>query len=139
MEQVLLKKEKKYDTYRIRKKLLEKLLQGENLILQELRSQYKNSTVSIEFTGVGFFTDFNVHNCKPIANGKYFQIGDINAFIDGDDSKIGFILFIKNGFLSLLEGYTISLNEWPEEYNNIVLKYNDNDIRDLEELRKIWA
>jgi len=96
-------------------KFLEKPTQT-NLIL---RKQYACSRHKREFTGKGFFVDFilpsdisKVQNHLDLhANGK------INNNID-----VGFILFIKNGILDCLEGFTY-YGEWPEKIMNCELFY----------------
>jgi hypothetical protein len=127
------------------KKLIEMLLAGDDLVLKGLRNQYLNSKVeSREFTGAGFYTDFKTEsNIPPVAKGKSFQIGDVFASMGNIKAAFGFILFIEKGYLSLLEGYTLSSDVWPNEYSNILLDYHwigdrlENQ-RDFEKLRAKW-
>jgi hypothetical protein len=52
----------------------------------------------------------------------------------------GFVLFIENGYLSFLEGYTLSSDIWPDEYSNVMLVYNGpGGTRDIEKLKTKWT
>ena len=124
------------------KKLMDMFLDGNEPVLEELRDQYKNSIVeSRKFTGAGFFTHFKVDKgISPLAGRKSFQISDIDVTSDSVKGAFGFILFINEGYLSMLEGYTLSTEVWPEDYSNIVLSYfGSGGARDLEKLKKRWA
>ena len=124
------------------KKLMEMLLDGDDLVLEELRNQYHNSIIeSRKFTGAGFFTHFKVKKgIPPVAEGKSFQIRDIRVTADSVTGAFGFILFINEGYLSMLEGYTLSTEVWPEDYSNVVLSYFGlRGLRDLEKLKKKWV
>lgn len=121
------------------KKLMEMLLAGDDPVLEGLRFQYRESTVEpATFTGAGFYTHFKIKpGVAPVAGGKTFQIGDINASFGDVSEAFGFILFIKNGYLLMLEGYTLSYDTWPGDYANVTLVYNDGK-RELQKLRASW-
>ena len=126
----------------LEKKLMEMLLSGDDIVLEELRIQYNNSVVeSREFTGVGFFTNFNIiPGILPLANSKNFVFGDINATIEGTKNSLGFILFVRDGYISMLEGYTYGSDKWPDNYSNLVISYfGPEGKRDLQKLREKWS
>lgn len=100
--------------------IMNKLLEGE--LFADLRNQYKSATIrSREFTGVGFFTTFDVQNYTP----QYSFSGRIDdVAIEFPDSKgdACFILYIENGIIDTLEGFTIG-EDWNYNYDNIEVVY----------------
>jgi hypothetical protein len=115
--------------------VMSKLLAGDDPVLECLREQYKNAHAEKrEFTGHGFFTDFSFKNPVPIIeNEKSFQIDDIAGI--ANNTNVDFVLFIDNGILMMLEGFTYG-EPWPERINSFELFYGNNENRDLEKLRK---
>mgnify|MGYP001096590991 CR=1 FL=1 len=122
------------------KKLMEMLLSGDDEVLNKLRQQYEVAKVeSREFSCVGFYTSFLVENrCDLCINNKSFHIGDVDSNIDGIEGAVGFVLFVKNGYITLLEGYTNAVDTWPKLYDKIVLSYDSGEIRNIENLRTKW-
>lgn len=67
-------------------------------------------------TGVGIFVDLSM----PLSTSR---VGNINAEVTTDyrtkmpapDDLVGFTLFIRDGVLSLLEGYTYGDVAWPDD------------------------
>jgi hypothetical protein len=124
------------------KKAMQMLLAGSDEVLRGLRDQYANATSQpVEFTGAGFYTNFFVKSgTPPVADGKTFQIDDVEVILNGKRSAVGIILFVNDGILSMLEGYTLTAEEWPNEYKKIEFTYRGNaNTRDISTLRKIWA
>jgi hypothetical protein len=79
-----------------------------------VRQQLAHATVTKrEFTGVGFFTEFvlpehaTVRRDLPDAT-----IGDVGAEFPGLQHGAGFVLFIRGGVVTMLEGYTYD-EPWP--------------------------
>ena len=86
-------------------------------ISKKLYEQFKVAEVKErEYTGTGFFTYFYINdNTKDIflSNGN-MQLGGIHAEIKGLKNGAGFVLYVENGRLKALEGY--SYNEtWPNQ------------------------
>ena len=108
----------------LEREVLEKLLTGDNSQLEILRNQLTNATVSSrEFTGVGFFANFHVPpDMVRLSNRKRLTIGDIAANIEGLKHGAGFLLFIDDGVLEFLEGFTYD-ETWPEKIENFKLTY----------------
>lgn len=120
-------------------KVMEMLLCGENEVLEKLRRQFKTAKVKRrEFTGVGFFTDFTVEkNLDFSINNKTFCYGDVYSNERGIVGDLGFILFIKNGYIDMLEGYTV-YDVWPKECESIHLTYDTGGKRDIEKISVAW-
>lgn len=122
-------------------RVIEMLLSGEDYVLSILRQQYKNARIiSEECNNVGFYINYQIDDA-PIIPNEYngtFQIGDLNGTVDNIDSAVGFVLFIKNGYIIMLEGYTNTLDQWPESDSQIKLQY-DSKQRDYVSLRKKWT
>ncbi len=120
---------------------MEMLLAGNDDVLIRLREQYKSSKViSREHSEVGFFTTFLQQDRNDLCiDGKSFQIGDVDGSVNGIDGAVGFVLYIKNGFISMLEGYTNAIDKWPEVDDEIVLTYDSGNERDVERLKRKWA
>lgn len=118
--------------------VMTKLLSGEDPILSLLREQFKKALVEKrEFTRTGFFTDFYFKNpVQQIESCKNFHIGDVAGTIN--DTGVDFVLFIDNGLISLLEGYTFG-DPWPEHINKFELGYWGDGERDMKRLCKKWA
>lgn len=69
-----------------------------------------------------------------------FCFGDVGASFDQDNRKqeVGFLLWIKAGYVDCLEAYTYGFEKWPEEDTPFQLFYFGNK-RDLEYLRRNWS
>jgi hypothetical protein len=116
------------------------LLAGDDPVLHTLRTQLQHSTrTSRELTGVGFYTNFLVASDAPRLSGNpSFHIGDLFAEMEGLQFGTGFVLFVTEGSLTLLEACTYS-EDWPNKVLSYKLIYLKNGItdgkRDLEALR----
>jgi hypothetical protein len=100
------------------------LLTGDQPVLAALRSQAKRSTVvSREYTGVGFFCHFAVSEETPsLPQTANFELGDVSAEIKGLAQGAGFVLFVRNGRMVTLEGFSYD-EPWPEVADDFVLSY----------------
>jgi hypothetical protein len=112
---------------------LEMLLRGNDEVLDVLRQQAKHAQVSSrEMTGVGFFTYFAVPAEMPRINGQpALKLGDVNGAADNVKHGLGFLLYITDGVLSMLEGYTYD-EPWPDEVRGLVLAYSTGQVRKLD-------
>ena len=96
--------------------ILNALLAGEAPQLEPLRAQvHVASVLRRELSGVGFFTHFAVPPDvpRPGVVGR-MVLSDIGADIEGVVHGSGFALFIQDGILDFLEGFTYS-DPWPAE------------------------
>jgi hypothetical protein len=128
----------KHENLEIR--LMTMLLAGDDITLKQLREQYAHaSVVSRESSDVGFFTTFSLQGRDDLrVNNKSFQIGDVDGNLNEIYGAVGFILYIKNGFISTLEGYTNAIDKWPEDDEEIILKYDSGNERDIKRLISKW-
>ena len=119
------------------KDIMKLLLTGPDDFFDILREQYANAEVkSREYTGVGFFTVYQIKDhCRRVEN-RNFQIADGEGSLNEDNVSIGFVLFIREGKLETLEGFTYD-DRWPEKIYKYKLWYTDNR-RDYEALREKW-
>ena len=109
--------------------VMNKLLEGSEDFLVALREQYSKATIaSREFTGVGFFTTFDVpsHLAYGSLKGRIF---DVEAIIPGYDSYF-FILYIENGIFDVLEGF--STLDWKEYYEEAEVVHFHEDRREFD-------
>jgi len=122
---------------------LDWLLSGEDPVLELLRKQLASAiAISREFTGYGFYLSFvlpeNIDKLDehfPVRSS--FSFGDVEAKLASLKHGAGFLLWIKNGFLSTLEGYTYD-EEWPRVIDSFELHYLNGKKRDLKKIRREW-
>ena len=125
---------------RLADQVMNLLLNGEDEVLRILREQYKNAGIVLEEDNEsGFYINYYVDRIiNPISLvNSTFQIGDVDGMINGIDGAVGFILYIKDGYLEMLEGYTNAVDKWPETDAEINLDY-DSQPRNYELLQKKW-
>ena len=120
----------------LEERVIRMLLAGDNPILATLRSQAENLAVSSrELTGVGFFTRLVVReNAPSIGIERSFKLGDVNGTAENVRNGLGFLLFVEDGFLSALEGYTYD-DRWSDDVRGLDLDYSGGSNRNLERLR----
>ncbi|HVS09242.1 MAG TPA: hypothetical protein VMS76_05145 [Planctomycetota bacterium] len=113
--------------------VLRTFLDGDHPVLAALRDHLAACWVSDRYyTGVGFYTDLEMPpetRAAPIDAG---HIGDVTAQIEGLDHGAGFILFIADGRLSLLEGFSYG-GDWPSVIGKFTVRY-EREERDLSDL-----
>jgi len=51
-----------------------------------------------------------------------FELGDVDARMDGLEHGAGFLLFVRKGRMTILEGYSYE-EPWPKERRNLELSY----------------
>jgi hypothetical protein len=104
--------------------VLDKLLAGDPPALATLRAQAEKARLfGRELSGVGFFCSFEVPPEAPRLEGLVdFQIDDVDAFVHGLAHGAGFVLFIRDGRLDMLEGFSYG-EPWPEEVKQFTLTY----------------
>lgn len=115
--------------------VLDKLLAGDHPSLMVLRRQLEASLVKErKFSGKGFFTELHVPEDAPPAptSKSRVRFGDVIADVEGVEHGVGFLLFIDDGRLVMLEGYTFE-GPWPEHAKLHRLAYTSKS-RDLSEL-----
>jgi hypothetical protein len=117
----------------LEKQVLDMLLHGQDEALTILRQQAKQLEVSSrEMTGVGFYTEFVVPPDLPRVPGSpTFKLGDVNGTANNVSNGLGFLLYVKDGVLSMLEGYTYD-EPWPDAVSGLVLTYASMEGRKLD-------
>jgi hypothetical protein len=110
------------------------LLDGTHPYLKQLREQYELADAELTLTDAGFFVDFDLpeHADSLPLEGR-FQFGDVEAEVNELDHGIGFVLFVENGRIRTLEGYTYE-ESIPDDMTGVTLRYVDGDERDEETL-----
>lgn len=104
--------------------VLDKLLAGDHDVLATLRAQAaKARVVSRELTGAGFNLQFRVPSDVPrVTLPADFELGDVDASIDGLAHGAGFLLFVRDGRIAMLEGYSYE-ESWPTDIRRFTLAY----------------
>jgi hypothetical protein len=117
----------------LEKQVLEMLLHGQDEVLAILRQQAKDLEVSSrEMTGAGFYTEFLVlPNVQRVPGSPTFKLGDVNGRAENVSHGLGFLLYVKDGALSMLEGYTYD-EPWPDDVRGLVLTYASKEGRKLD-------
>ncbi len=115
--------------------ILDKILDGDHPALATLRKQLDACRVKERtLSGKGFFTELHLPDDAPRAalHKTRVRFGDVIADIEGVPHGAGFLLFIDDGRLTMLEGYTFE-GPWPEHPKLQRLSYV-SEPRDLSEL-----
>ena len=120
--------------------VLDKLSDGENEIFRLLRKQCRSAQVTERhLTGVGFWTYFSVGDKDSKLPGEpSFRFGDVDAEIIGLKNGAGFVLLIKHGFISMLEGYSFD-ELWPADTRKFNLFYEGSPKRNEEEVIRSFS
>jgi hypothetical protein len=110
----------------LERNVLAKLLSGDDPLLAALRAQLPELVVTErENTGVGFYVNFS--GPVPAASISHLKLtfGDVDAMVEGLTYGAGFLLYVKDGRIVMLEGHTYG-EMWPEgEVVTFHLKYSD--------------
>ncbi len=107
-----------------------KILDGDHPILGALRLQLEAGVVSERrFSGAGFFIEWEIPSGIPCAGVNLdLEINDVLASFPGAGHGARFVLFVRNGFLACLEGFTYD-EDWPSNIVQYDLKYLDKQRR----------
>lgn len=93
--------------YKFENDVITAIIKKETEISENLYEQYIHSNVvSREFTGYGFYTAYAVDPKYKIKTIKNAMLGEINASINDLKHGAGFILYISDGLIDMLECYT---------------------------------
>jgi len=95
--------------------VIDLILDTEGEPFDTIRQQLAHATiVKRESTGVGFFTEFLVPSDTPVRRDlPDATIGDVGAQFPTLQRGAGFLLFIRGGVVTMLEGYTYD-EPWPK-------------------------
>ncbi|HEY3859158.1 MAG TPA: hypothetical protein VGM47_06035 [Gammaproteobacteria bacterium] len=119
------------DFSELEKKVLDVFLTENDARYPQLRNQIKAASVnSRKFTGVGFFTVIELPPDVPkLPRDSYFFIGLVCAVYEGvvGNPALGFALFVQDGRLKTLEGFTYERGWSPDvDINDFKLSYHRN-------------
>ena len=104
--------------------VMKALLMGEDHVLKILSSQFKNAVLKErKMTGTGFFVNFEFPSTVlKLTPSKTFRFGDVGANISGLLNGAGFLLFVKDGLIDSLEGYSYE-EPWPNNTDKFEIFY----------------
>ena len=54
------------------------------------------------------------------------------------NQELGFLLWIKDGYINFLEGYTYGIDQWPEDESDLIIEYFHKN-RIYAEIEKNWV
>src|SRR5688500_18680205 len=81
-------------------------LDGDFADLKALRQQLDSvRNIDHEYTGTGVFLNFELVDEVPTTHKPNFILSDVSANIDGLMYPVGFILYVKDGKFTMLEGF----------------------------------
>lgn len=127
-----------HDLTMFEKKIIANIIKyaNKNDLVEFLYRQYENlKVIKRTYTGVGFYTEFNLKE-KSFNEDEdlSIKIGNIGANLKGLKNGAGFILYIENGEITMLEGYSYD-EMWPEseEIEDLYLINNDGTIEKIVE------
>lgn len=116
--------------------VLQRLLTGEHPVLERLRDQLATSEINDrQFSGTGFYTHFKLDriHLPRATEAKTLRIGDVAASVEELANGAGFVLFIEEGWLAFLEGYSFD-EPWPQKITTFSTHYvggKDGTTRDI--------
>lgn len=112
--------------------ILNKFLEFSSKNWDKLKKQLLSASVKkMEYTGVWFYMEINVlNNTAPISLKDNIKISDI-LWIRDNIPSLGFILYIENWYLSMLECF--SYNDKEISFENIKLVYEWWDVRNIDQ------
>jgi len=102
--------------------VIQKLLAGDCEAYRIVLFQIGQAIVSRTYTGAGFFLEFDVPSHVPTSEPKTFRVGDVHGDISGLEFGAGFILFVENGVVQQLEGFSYE-EPWPDSIDDYQLRY----------------
>lgn len=99
----------------LEKAVVDALLEKRGEPFDTIRQQLAHvSLTKREFTGVGFFTEFTLPDDAPVHRDLPDDtIGGVSADFPSVQHGAGFLLFIRDGVVTMLEGFTYD-EPWPE-------------------------
>jgi hypothetical protein len=96
-------------------RLVPQLIAGDHPALTALQEQLRFATLrEVQMTGHGFYADFDTPSDVPLTVPASFAGGDAEIVLEGASAKAGCVLFIREGRLATLEGYTFGDEGWAE-------------------------
>jgi hypothetical protein len=129
----------------LERQVIETLLAPAHPVMDALREQLDACRIaSREFTGHGFFSQLVVADGvepAPITRTE-LHLGDATATIDGLEHGAGFVLFVREGVLDMLEGFAYD-EPWPDAVGRFEITgggvtHLGASESDLEQIQAAW-
>ena len=96
-------------------RLMPALIAGDHSTLAALREQLSHARIAeVEMTRHGFYARFAVSPDAPLASPPNLTGGSATIGLSGIKHGAGCVLFVRDGRLTMLEGYTYD-DPWPED------------------------
>ena len=107
-----------YDAFE--KIIIEDIIQTYPEYAEKLARQYGSAAVvKRTINSPGFYTDYEIGDkTASLGDGVNLQLGENQWNINGLKHGSDYILWIKNGFISSLEGFSYD-EPWPDEITNV--------------------
>ena len=124
----------------LERNVMDMLLGGDDPILNVLREQYRIAeVVEREMTGAGSTSRSPFRPGAARLDGRgSMHLGDVAARIEGLWHGAGFVLFVRDGAIDFLEGFSYD-EPWPSSVECFSLSYIEGEERDLTALWTKWA
>jgi hypothetical protein len=130
----------------LEREVIATILAPEHPVMYALRRQFERCHVTArEMTGVGFFTTLAMATHVPPAPVKpgRMHLGDVTATIEGLEHGAGFVLFVRDGVLDTLEGYSFD-EPWPDvivlyEVSAGGVMHSGGSETDMEQVGAAWT
>ena len=113
------------DLNEFERSILSAYLKGDFVSFATLREQFEQASVkSREYTPAGFFADLSVPPDAPKLLLADSQMGDVHIRIPSLALGMGTVLFITDGYLDLLEGFTYG-EDWDCRTEGFSIEYRE--------------
>lgn len=109
----------------LEKAVLDMMLDKTGEQFEVIRQQLAHAQVGRrEFSGVGFFTHFIVPSAAAVRRDlPNMEVDGVGAEFPSLQHGAGFLLFVRGGVITMLEGYTYD-EAWPERIDDFrVFRY----------------
>lgn len=117
------------DQIAFERRLLLKFVDGKDNTFALLRKQADSvTTTRRRMTESGFWVEYRVDTSEYNVSDRDFHLGDVFGTSNELHNGIGFVLFVRDGQIKAMEGYTFD-EKWPKQLDNIDLKYELGDVR----------
>ncbi len=126
------------DLTSLEKEVIRMLMAGDITELSALHLQANELSVSErKVTGVGFFATLSVpEQFERLPQRPSFKLGDVSGTATNIKHGLGFLLYVTDGALSMLEGYTYD-EPWPNQIEGLTLSFTGERDRDLDKIARI--
>jgi hypothetical protein len=130
---------------RLEREVVATLIAPDHPVMHALRQQLEGCAVAFrEFSGHGFFSTLVVADRVAPApvTPKRLALGDVTATIDGLEHGAGFVLFVREGVIAVLEGFAYD-EPWPDDVKGFQITaggvaHVGGSETDLEQVEAAW-